>query len=74
MRKISYHKLWDMLEKRNIPKNKLRLNAKLSSSSFSKLINDQNVTTDTLIRICNYLKCDINQIICCIEDEDEIDE
>lgn len=65
MKKICYDPLWEILKKNNISKNKLRIEAKLSSSTFSKLINEENVTTNTLIKICGFLECDINEIICC---------
>lgn len=65
MRQISYEPLWILIKQRNISKNCFRINAKISSSTFSKLINNQDVTTTTLIKICNYLDVDINDVITC---------
>lgn len=41
--------------------------AKVSKSTFYKMKNGQNVTTDVLLRICNTLDCDIEEIMECIE-------
>ncbi|MEL3904774.1 MAG: helix-turn-helix transcriptional regulator [Treponemataceae bacterium] len=37
--------------------------AKISKSTFSKMKNGQNITTDVLLRICNTLDCGINEIM-----------
>ncbi len=36
---------------------------KVSKSTFYKMKNGQNVTTDVLLRICNALDCDIEEIM-----------
>lgn len=47
--------------------NELMERAKVSRSTFYKLKNGENVTTDTLLRICNALECDISDIVECEE-------
>ena len=42
--------------------------AKVSKSTFYKMKNGQNVTTDFLLRIYNALDCDIEKIVECIKD------
>ena len=37
--------------------------AKVSKSTFYKMKNGQNVTTDVLLRICNALNCNIEEIV-----------
>lgn len=66
MRTISYDPLWKVISKRKISKNCLRNEANISSSTFSKLINNKDVTTSTLIKICDYLNVDLNEIVCCV--------
>ena len=66
MKKISYEPLWKVLKNKKMSKNNFRVGSKISSSTFSKLINDENVTTNTLIKICVFLDCDIHDIVCCI--------
>ena len=43
--------------------NELMEKAKVSKSTFYKMKNGQNVTTDVLLRICNALDCNIEDII-----------
>lgn len=66
--KISYNPLWQPLANRDIGKNQFRSEAKISSSTHTKLVNDECTTTDTLLRIANCLKCDISDIVEFVED------
>lgn len=61
--KMSYNKLWKLLIDKKMKKSDLRKNAKISSSTLAKLTNDENVTTDVLLKICNELKCDVSDIM-----------
>ena len=45
--------------------------AKVSKSTFYKIKNGENVTTDVLLRICDVLECDISEIVECVEIEDK---
>lgn len=49
--------------------NELMEKAKVSKSTFYKMKNGQNVTTDVLLRICNALDCDIKEIVECVNIE-----
>lgn len=61
-RKMSYKKLWKLLIDRDMRKTDLRTGVGISSSSLAKLSKDENVTTDVLLRICNSLDVDLNDI------------
>lgn len=67
--KMSYNKLWKLLIDKKMKKSDLRKDAKISSSTLAKLTNDENVTTDVLVRICNELKCDVSDIMEFVSDE-----
>lgn len=67
--KMSYNKLWKLLIDKKMKKSDLRKNAKISSSTLAKLSNDENVTTDVLVRICNELKCDVVDIMEFVPDD-----
>ena len=41
--------------------------AKVSKSTFYKIKNGENVTTDVLLRICDVLECDILEIVECVK-------
>ena len=65
--KFSYKKLWKLLIDRDIKHKDLIDKTGISRSTFYKLKKDENVTTDVLIKICEFLKCDISDIMECIE-------
>ena len=46
-------------------KNKeLMKKAHISSSTYYKLKHNENITTDVLVRICETLECDFQDIMC----------
>ena len=60
--KISYKKLWVMLIEREIPNSTLRKDIELSPGTMSKLNKNEDVALSVLLRICDYLNCDIGDI------------
>ena len=65
MRKFSYKNLFKKLIDLDMTNNELMEKANVSKSTFYKIKNGQNVTTDALLRICNTLDCDISEIVEC---------
>ena len=63
MRVFSYKKLFKKLIDLDMTNNELMEKSKVSKSTFYKIKNGQNVTTDVLLRICNALECNIEDII-----------
>ena len=63
MRVFSYKRLFKKLIDLDMTNNELMEKAKVSKSTFYKIKNGQNVTTDILLRICSALECDIEDII-----------
>lgn len=68
MRVFSYKRLFKKLIDLDMTNNELMEKAKVSKSTFYKMKNGQNVTTDVLLRICNALDCDIEDIMERIEE------
>ena len=60
--RISYKKLWVLLIQRDIPKANLRRDVGLSTGTMSKLNKGEEVALPVLMRICDYLDCDIGDI------------
>ena len=60
--KISYKKLWIMLIERELTKQILRDGANLSTGTMHKLNKGDEVSLTILLRICNYLDCNIGDI------------
>lgn len=69
--KMSYKKLWKLLIDKDMKKTDLRKAAGISSSSLAKLGKDENVTTDVLVRMCEALKCNLNDIAETVSDDEE---
>lgn len=63
MRKISYNKLWKLLIDKGWNKQKLQEESHVSGASISKLGRGANITTDVLLRICNTIDCDLEDIM-----------
>ena len=60
--KISYKKLWVLLIEKEISKPKLRKDLQLATGTMSKLNKGEEVALSILLRICEYLNCDIGDI------------
>lgn len=71
MLKFSYKKLFKKLIDLEMKSTELMDDAQVSKSTFYKIKNGQNVTTDVLLRICNTLNCDISDVMECVEFEIE---
>ena len=63
MRVFSYKKLFKKLIDLDMTNNELMEKAKVSKSTFYKMKNGQNVTTDVLLRICNASDYDMDEIV-----------
>lgn len=71
MSKFSYKKLFKKLIDKDMKNTELMKKAKVSKSTFYKIKNGDNVTTDVSLRICNVLECDISEIVECVNDSSE---
>ncbi len=60
--KISYKKLWMLLIQKDITKVKLRKDLGIAPGTMSKLNKGEEVAMSVLLRICEYLDCDIGDI------------
>ena len=62
---LSYASLWHLLIDRHMTKSEFRRATGMSSGTFAKLSKGKGepVTTSTLAKICDVLKCDIGDII-----------
>lgn len=60
--KMSYKKLWMLLIQKDITKVKLKRDLGIAAGTMSKLNKGEDVSLSVLIRICEYLDCDIGDI------------
>ena len=60
--KICYKKLWMLLIQKDITKVMLRRDLGIAPGTMSKLNKGEEVSLSVLLRICEYLNCDIGDI------------
>ena len=60
--KISYKKLWILLVEKEISPATLRKDLNIASGTMTKMRRNEEVALSVLLRICEYLNCDIGDI------------
>ena len=61
--KISYKKLFDLMEEKHIKKRDLREKYNISPTIVNRLNNNSNVAVDTIMYLCEILNCQPENII-----------
>ena len=59
---ITHKKLWKLLIDKDMKKKDLIALAGVSNYTLNRLTRSENVNTDTLIKICNALHCQLEDI------------
>ena len=67
---VSYKKLWKLLIDKDMKKKDLAELADVSSYTVTKMSKSENVTTDTLGKICKALECNVEDIMEFIPDNE----
>ncbi len=67
--KVSYNKLWKLLIDRGMKKTDLIEAVKTSPNTIAKMGKNENISMDVITRICEYLGCDIGDIMEMIPDD-----
>lgn len=60
---VSYNKLWKLLIDKNMKKKELSEAAGISNSLIAKLGKNENVTVEVLVKICEALNCNLDDIM-----------
>lgn len=60
--KISYKKLWVMLAEKEMSKQSFREQLELSTGTMTKLNKGEEVSMNTLLRICEHFDCNFGDI------------
>lgn len=60
---FNYNKLWKLLIDHNMNKTDLKEAISTTPSTISRLSKNEHVSMDILGRICEYFKCDIEDIV-----------
>ena len=68
---VSYNKLWKKLIDLEMSRTEMRKQAGISTRQLAKLGKNEKVTTDVLVKICNALDCNVDEIMDITETEDK---
>ena len=68
---VSYNKLWKKLIDLEMSRTELRLKAGLSTRQLAKLGKNENVNTDVLVKVCQALECNIDEIMDIVEQKED---
>ena len=69
--KISYKKLWILLIEKDISPVDLRKELNIATGTMTKLRKNEEVAISVLLRICEYLNCNIGDICDAIQETEE---
>lgn len=58
-----------MIDK-NLQRKDLRETLKISSSTFAKMSRGETVSMDVLMRVCEYLDCNIGDVVSFVKDNE----
>ena len=67
--KVSYKKLWVLLAEKEISQVEFRKDLSIATGTMTKLRKNEEVARSVLLRICDYLNCNIGDICDAIKDE-----
>lgn len=60
---ISYDKLWKLMIDKKINKTQLCEKAKITTNAMAKLGKNETVQVEILAKICDVLKCNVDDIV-----------
>ncbi len=71
---VSYNGLWKLLIDKNMYKKDLAAKLNISSATMAKMGKGENVSMEVLQKICDYMDCDIGDIVKFEKKDKEADE
>lgn len=60
---VNYDKLWKLMIDKKINKTQLSEKAGITTNAMAKLGRNESVQIETLVKICNVLNCDIEDVV-----------
>ena len=64
---VNYNKLWKKLIDLEMSRTQMRLKAGISTKQLAKLGKNENVNTEILVKICQALHCNVDEIMDIVE-------
>ena len=68
---VNYNKLWKKLIDLEMSRTQMRLRAGLSTRQLAKLGKNENVNTEILVKICQALHCNVDEIMDIVEPKED---
>ena len=68
---VNYNKLWKKLIDLEMSRTEMRLKAGISTKQLAKLDKNENVNTEILVKICQALRCNVDEIMDIVEQKEE---
>lgn len=69
--KVSYNKLWKLLIDKGMKKKDIRDSAGVSANTIARMGKNETVSMEVLMKICDYLQCDIGDVVEFIPEENK---
>lgn len=66
----NYNKLWKLLIDKGMTKTDLRMKTGMSTSTLAKMSNNENVSMEIILRICEILECNVGDVMDATKKED----
>lgn len=66
----NYNKLWKLLIDKGMTKTDLRMKTGMSTSTLAKMSNNENVSMEVILRICEILECNVGDVMDATKKED----
>jgi DNA-binding Xre family transcriptional regulator len=61
---ITYAPLWDTMKTKGITTYGLKYKLKLGGGTYNRLKNNLSVSTNTINMLCEFLNCEVQDIMC----------
>ena len=68
---VNYNKLWKKLIDLEMSRTQMRLKAGISTKQLAKLGKNENVNTEILVKICEALGCNVDEIMDVVEQKED---
>jgi DNA-binding Xre family transcriptional regulator len=68
---VNYNKLWKKLIDLEMSRTQMRIKAGISTKQLAKLGKNENVNTEILVKICEALSCNVDEIMDVVEQKEE---
>jgi DNA-binding Xre family transcriptional regulator len=60
---VSYKKLWKLIIDKEMTSVEVRKATRISPATFTKLKKNETVSLEILMKLCEYLECDIGDVV-----------